>query len=202
MKRSTRAVAHAMEHDRALLRAIRIGVFQIEVLRHLEVELHGAALPGAAKRVGQMEVDLRAVEGAVAFVDLVFHTELLERGLEAAPRLLPNPRPSPCESSRAGGQLDVVGEPKLLVHRVDQAQRRPRSPQSSWSGRTNRCASSWLKQRTRNRPCSAPLHLVAVHQADLARANGQVAIAMRLGCVHEHAARAVHRLDRSTLLRR
>ena len=46
-----------------------VGVLEVEVERHLEVELHGAALPGASERIFQMEVDLRAVEGAVALVD-------------------------------------------------------------------------------------------------------------------------------------
>ena len=38
---------------------------------HLVVELNRAALPLAAERVGDVEVDLRAVERAVAGVDRV-----------------------------------------------------------------------------------------------------------------------------------
>ena len=37
--------------------------------------------------------------------------------------------------------------------------------------------------------------LVTVHQANLAGANGQLAVGMRLGGVHQNAARAVHGLD-------
>ena len=39
-----------------------------------------------------------------------------------------------------------------------------------------------------------------MHQADLAGADGQLAVAMRLGAVDEHAAGAVHRLDAVLLL--
>lgn len=45
------AKAHAMQHDGALLGAIGVHVLQIKVERHLEVELHGTALPGTAERV-------------------------------------------------------------------------------------------------------------------------------------------------------
>ena len=44
------------------------------------------------------------------------------------------------------------------------------------------------------------LELVTVHQADLAGADGQLAIAVWMALVHEHAARAVHRLDAVLLL--
>ena len=67
------AEAHAMQHDGALLGAVGVHVLQVKVERHLEVELDGTALPGTAKRVLQVEVDLGAVESAVALVDLVVH---------------------------------------------------------------------------------------------------------------------------------
>ena len=55
------AKAHAVQHDGALLGAVGVHVLQVKVERHLEVELHGAALPGTAERVLQVEVDLGAV---------------------------------------------------------------------------------------------------------------------------------------------
>ena len=67
------AEAHAMQHDGALLGAVGVHVLQVKVERHLEVELDGTALPGTAERILQVEVDLGAVEGAVALVDLVVH---------------------------------------------------------------------------------------------------------------------------------
>ena len=46
-------------------------VLQIEPLRQLVVELDRRALPLPADRVGDVEVDLRPVERAVAFVERV-----------------------------------------------------------------------------------------------------------------------------------
>ena len=83
------AEAHAMQHDRALLGAIGIDVFQIEVLRHLEIELARATLPGASERILQVEVDLRAVEGTIALVELVIHAQLRKRCLQASLGCLP-----------------------------------------------------------------------------------------------------------------
>jgi hypothetical protein len=41
-------------------------VFGPEAARHREIDLHGAALPGTADGVLDVELDLRAVEGALA----------------------------------------------------------------------------------------------------------------------------------------
>ena len=43
----------------------------VEALGHLEVYLDSTALPGTTDAVMQVEVDLRAIEGTVALVDLV-----------------------------------------------------------------------------------------------------------------------------------
>ena len=69
MNRSMRAQHHPVDHDGAVLLAVLAGVLQLKALRQLAVQLDGAALPGAAQGVGQMEVQLGAVEGAVALVD-------------------------------------------------------------------------------------------------------------------------------------
>ena len=69
MKRSMEPRHHAVDHNRAALRAVRAGVLQLKALGKLHVELDRAALPGTAEAVGQMEVQLRAVERAVALVD-------------------------------------------------------------------------------------------------------------------------------------
>ena len=43
------AKAHAVQHDGTLLGAVGVHVLQVKVERHLEVELDGTALPGAAE---------------------------------------------------------------------------------------------------------------------------------------------------------
>ena len=52
-----------------MLGVVGADVFQIEALRHLVIELNRRALPLAADRVGDVEVDLRSVERAVALVE-------------------------------------------------------------------------------------------------------------------------------------
>ena len=64
-----RAEHHAVNHNRAVFLAVRADIFRFKALRQLEVELNGAALPGAPERIFQMEVDFRAVESTVTLVD-------------------------------------------------------------------------------------------------------------------------------------
>ena len=53
---------HPVDHDGAVLLAVLAGVLQLEPLGQLAVQLDGAALPGPAQGVGQVEVQLGAVE--------------------------------------------------------------------------------------------------------------------------------------------
>ena len=71
MKRSMRAEHNAVDHDRTVLLAVCAGVFKLKALRQLHIQLDGAALPGTADGVRQMEVELRTVERAVTLVDHV-----------------------------------------------------------------------------------------------------------------------------------
>ena len=58
-----------VDHHRPVLGVVGADVLQVEPLRHLVVELDRRALPLAADRVGDVEVDLRPVERAVALVE-------------------------------------------------------------------------------------------------------------------------------------
>ena len=60
---------NAVDHNRTVLLAVCAGVLKLETLGQLHIQLDGAALPGTADGVRQMEVQLRAVERAVALVD-------------------------------------------------------------------------------------------------------------------------------------
>ena len=55
-----------MQHHRPVPRAVLADVGGVEPLGQHVVELEGAALPGPADGVGQVELELRAVEGAFA----------------------------------------------------------------------------------------------------------------------------------------
>ena len=60
-----------MQHDRHLLGTILSRVGQAEVVRQLEVKLDRTALPLSSKCILDMKVDLRAIERAVALIDLL-----------------------------------------------------------------------------------------------------------------------------------
>src|SRR3954452_5145136 len=95
----------------------RIG--ELEALGHLEVELAGAALPGAAERVGDVEVDLRPVEGPLPRADVVLAPLPLERLAEGRLGALPL-LVGPDRLLRAGRELDSdVVEAEALVELVD-----------------------------------------------------------------------------------
>ena len=74
-----------MDHDGARWGA-RVGVLgrsvlEVESLRQLEVELDRCALEGALEGVADRDVDLGAVERAVAWVELPFAGVVLFEGL-------------------------------------------------------------------------------------------------------------------------
>ena len=54
-----------MQHDRAVLLAILADVAGVQPLGQHIVELQRPALPGAADGVAQVELQLRAIEGAL-----------------------------------------------------------------------------------------------------------------------------------------
>ena len=58
-----------VDHDGPVLLAVLAHVLQLEPLGHLHIQLDGAALPGPAQAVGEVEVQLGAVERAVAGID-------------------------------------------------------------------------------------------------------------------------------------
>ena len=139
-----------------------------------------------------MEVDLRAIEGTVAFVDLVRHVEPLEGGLQAAFCCCPI-FVGAHGVVRTGGKFHMVFEAELLVHRVDEVH-----DADDFIGElvgAHEQVRVILGEATNaEQAVQRAAHFVTVHNAQFACANRQVAIAVRLRCVHEHAARAVHGL--------
>ena len=65
-------------------------MLEVEALGQVEVALDGRALPLAADGVGDLDVDLRPVEGAAALVHLVVPPLALERLDQPGRRLLPD----------------------------------------------------------------------------------------------------------------
>ena len=107
----------AVDHHRPVLGVVGADVVQVEALGHRVIELDRAALPLAAERVGDVEVDLRPVERAVAGVDRV--------GLPAFS--------SACFSA-ASASSQVAISPRNFSGRVDSfaVYSRPKSRRRRW----------------------------------------------------------------------
>ena len=88
-------------------------VREVEPLGRRVVELDRAELPRAADRVGDVEVDLRAVERAVAFLELVRLPGRLERGLAAPPSARSHIASSPIRASGRVANFSVAVSPNV-----------------------------------------------------------------------------------------
>ena len=69
-----------VQHDRPLLGAVFGHILGIEALRQDEVQLQGAALPGPADGVAQVELQLGTIEGTFARQGLDLHVDRLAGG--------------------------------------------------------------------------------------------------------------------------
>ena len=146
----------AVDHHRLVLGVVGAGVGEAEALGQVVVELAGAELPGAAERVGHVHVDLRAVEGAVARVEVYSRpwgsSALRERRLAVVPELVGADALARAASRARAGRR---GRRSGRWRRRTRARPRPRPGSGP---RCRRCGeSSWAKWRTRSRPCSVPL---------------------------------------------
>src|SRR5699024_9609182 len=91
----------------------------VEALGHLEVYLDGTALPGTADAVMQVEVDLRAIEGTVALVDLVGTIQAVQSLTQSVGCSLPVLITAHGVLG-TGGQFQVVFEAEYLVNAVNE----------------------------------------------------------------------------------
>ena len=144
-----------VDHHRHVRGVVGADVGELEPGRHLIVELDGAALPLPAQRVGDVEIDLRAVEGALPgfeHVGLLGGIEgLAERRLGGVPR-----RDLAQELLGPRGQLGRVLQAEVAVDRAAPASAAPRLRRAICSSVTKQCASSCENWRTRVRPASTP----------------------------------------------
>ena len=89
MKRSIEPNGRPVDHHRAMRLVVGADVFQVEALRQVVVELHGAELPFAADAVAHHEVDLRPVERRFARLGGVGHAQALDDFDQAALGVVP-----------------------------------------------------------------------------------------------------------------
>ena len=88
----------------------------------------------------------------------------------------------------------MVLKAKLLVHGVDEVDH-THDLVGQLVGTHKQVGVVLVKAAHAEQAVQGAAQLVAVHQANLAGANGQLAVGVRLGGVHQHAARAVHGLN-------
>ena len=182
-----------VDHDGAVLLAVLAHILQVEALGHLEVQLDGAALPGPAQGIGQMEVQLRAVERAVSGVDGEGLSHLGDGG---AQRIL-------CKAPalfvanvvvRHGRQLDGVGQAERRIDLVEEL-----DDILNFVLHLIPCHEDMrvvLREAAHaEQAVQRAGELMAVDQTELTDSERQVAVGVRLARVDHHAARAVHGLD-------
>ena len=183
-------------------RVVLADVGQVEALRRVRVELDGRALPLAAERVGDVDVDLRSVESAPRSARRVEGDVVLRR----APRA--SDASALSQSSSVAHHLLGVARRELerRLHAEDgvdpahEREQRASTSASIWSRRKKMCASSCWNWRTRVRPAERARRLVAMQHVLRVEAQRQIAVAVQLHAVDEVVRRAVHRLEAERLL--
>ena len=175
--------------------------FRSKCSRHLVVELDRGALPLAPDRVGDVEVDLRAVERAVLLVDGVGLAAPRRAPASAAPRRDPRSRPrrgtrraastaSPCTAARS----------RAYTRCTSRSSRSTSSPICSSRHEAVRIVLRELADA--GQPGQHARRFVAVQRRLLVEAERQIAVAAHLAGEDQHVPGAVHRLHRPSLRRR
>ena len=184
---------HTVDHHGAVLLTVGPGVLQLEALRQLHIQLDGAALPGAAQGVLEMEVQLGAVEGAVPLVDDVALAHLgdglFQSLLGEFPILL-----VPHVILRHGGQLYLVGQAEEGVDLVKETGHVLYLVLHLVPGHED-VGIVLGEAADAEQPVEGAGELMAVHHAQFAHSQRQIPVGVGLGLVHQHAAGAVHGFD-------
>ena len=187
------AQQRTVDHNGAVPLAVLADVLQLKAFGHLEVQLDGAALPGAAQRISQMEVQLRAVERAVTGVDDEVLAHLGDGRLQ---RILGEPPVLLVAHVVVGhsGQLDLIRQAERGIDLVEQLHNVLDLVLHLSRGHED-VRIVLRKAADAEQAVQRAGHLVAVDKAQLRHAQGQVAVGVRLALVDQHAAGAVHGLD-------
>ena len=188
-----RAEDRPMEDHGPLLGAVLGRVLEVEPFRVREVDLERPELPGAADRVGDLEVELRAVERAVSRVDLVGPPAPLERRGERLLGEVPVLE-GPHELLGAGREGDLhVGEAERAVDLVDEVDEAVHLRRHLLE-RHEQVTVVLTEGPDAGQPLGHPGPLVAVEPPEVGVAHRQVAVGESLLREHQEVARAVHRL--------
>mmetsp|Transcript_75896 Transcript_75896/g.164253 ORF Transcript_75896/g.164253 Transcript_75896/m.164253 type:complete len:846 (+) Transcript_75896:181-2718(+) len=191
---------HLLLRLRALLGLVvfaLLAVLQVEPDRVVEVELDGAALVLAPHGVGEADVDLRTVEGAVAGVQVPLHAGLVEGrlqlGLGVVPDLLGAERLLRARGQRVAGLeaedlVDVGEEGEGRLHLL-----------LDLVGPADNVRVVLLEAADAREAGEGAAGLVPVEDAEIRVPDGQLAEGPHARVEHEEVAGAVHRLEHPLL---
>ncbi len=183
-----------MDHVGLVLLAVVADIDEVEALREVEVELHGAELPRPAERVLDLHVDLRAVECAAAFIDFVGHAFLVEGVAKRLRGLLPALRSAHgLRGLRGEIRLDVV-EAELPEHVLREFYGRLDFLHYLFRGAED--VRVVLREAAdAEKPVAHAVLLVAIDGAEFGEAQREVAVGALLELIDLDVEGAVHRLD-------
>ena len=189
-----RAQDGAVQHHRPVLLAVLADVAGVQPLGQHEVDLMGAALPLAADRVAQDELQLRPIERAFAGIELGIEPRsrrrLLERLLGAIPDLV-----AAGANRRAIGEPDEdVGKAEVAIDRLEQIADADRL-RGDLLGRAEDVGVVLGERAHAHQAVEGAGRLVAVTRAELGHPQRQITVAVQALVEDLHMRRAVHRLQ-------
>ena len=187
-----------MNHNRPVAFAVRSDIFCLKAHRKLEVQLNGSALPGSSERIRQMEINLRSVERAVPFIYRIIQLQFIQRLSQSVRCHFPVLIASDAVLG-PGGQLHMITESKLLIDLINQ-------PYNPLDFIRNLLLSHedmriiLRKAAHAHQSVQSAGLLMTVYQSQLPDPKRKIPVGMRLGLVHQHPARTVHRLNREVFV--
>src|SRR5439155_9204621 len=108
-----------VDYHRTMLGVVGADVLEVEVSRLLVIELDRRALPLAADRVGDIEVDLWPVERPVALIERVRHAGAIERRFQLRFGVIPGGDLAE-KLRRPRGQFRRERQPEIAVYALHQ----------------------------------------------------------------------------------
>ncbi len=183
-----------MDHHRLVGLAVLGDVLEAEAGGVVEVHLDGRALPGAVERVLDLDVDLGAVEDALARVHLERKGAALQRLAEGARRHLPL-LVRPARLLGLGGEVDVVALEAEGAQDVGHEIQHPQDLVLELVGAAEDVGVVLGEAPHPHETVQDARALEAVHRAELRPAIRQLAVAAQPRLVDGQVERAVHRLQ-------
>ena len=184
---------HSVNHYRAMLFAVLADVLRVKSLRKLEVELNSSALPRSADRIGEVEVDLRAIERTVALVYDVGQFKFVQSLSQRVGGVFPILFRADAVVG-AGGKFHVILETEQAVNLVDQTDN-AFDFGGYLLGRHINVRVVLSETTNSHKSVELPRTLVTMNESEFAYSHREILITSRFEFINKHSARAVHRFD-------